>query len=251
MKKIHLITLGITLLSFVTVTAQKIEGRVFDKKTNEPIEKGEITFYNEKGDKLVTVYTISDGTYSFEPKRIGDVAKVTSSAPNYSRAEVLITNMDKGVIANFGLTTSNGDKHTAYTNTASTNVSNVSNESIPKTYAGNYDSSTLQSFYYDFNSSYLTPDNKASIDQIVAYMYNNRDAKVRVHVYFDTRGNVKYDEWLSQRRADRVVDYMISKGISPSRLMKWVETVSSNIATKGAYSRGGSGENRRCDFDII
>ncbi|MCC9043763.1 OmpA family protein [Myroides sp. M-43] len=245
MKKLYLTTLGVALLSFVSVSAQKIEGRVFDKKTNTPITEGEVTFFNNTGERIATVYTLTDGTYSFEPKKISDIHKVSTAAKSYSKAEVVINQMDKGVIANFGLTASTGSTDRAYTS----GMPN-SSEQTSVTRAS-YDGSTLPSFYYDFNSSYLTPDNKASVDQIVAYMYNNRDARVRIHVYFDTRGNAKYDEWLSDRRADRVINYMIMKGIDPSRLLKWIETIGSNIAPKGMGSKGGAAESRRCDFDII
>lgn len=245
MKKLKLITLGLTLLGFVSVSAQKIEGKVFDKKTNDPISEGEITFYSNGGEKIATVYTQADGTYSFEPKRINDIHKVATSVKNYSKAEVLINQMDKGVVANFGLTTVSIERSNV--NQTSTGRAVTSTNKASQ----NYDSSTLPSFYYDFNSSYLNADNKDSVDEIVAYMYNNKDVRVRVHVYFDTRGNTKYDEWLADRRADRVINYLIMKGIPSSRLLKWVETVNSNIPTRGEYSRGGNAENRRCDFEII
>lgn len=244
MKKLQFITLGAALLCFVSVSAQKIEGRVFDKKTNNPITEGEVTFYNNSGERIATVYTTSEGTYSFEPKNVKEVHKVSTAAKNYSKAEVLINQMEKGVIANFGLTSSTGETTKAYANV-------TENVSASGTYTGKYDNSTLPSFYYDFNSSYLNQDNKNTVDEIVAYMYNNRDAKVRVHVYFDTRGNAKYDEWLSDRRADRVINYLVMKGINPSRLLKWVETVNSNIPPKGPNPKGGGWESRRCDFDII
>lgn len=249
MKKLHLITLAVTLLGFVSVSAQKIEGRVFDKNTNTPITEGEVTFFNDKGEKIATVYTLSDGMYSFESQKVKEIHKVTTSVKNYSKAEVMINNMDKGVIANFGLISVSENKGKVSAPSNDYKVSSAANADSRVT--ANYDNSTLESFYYDFNSSYLTPDNKYSVDQIVSYMYNNPNARVRVHVYFDTRGNVKYDEWLSERRVERVVDYMLSKGISPSRLMKWVETVSSSVPAKGIGSKGGSAESRRCDFDII
>jgi outer membrane protein OmpA-like peptidoglycan-associated protein len=244
MKKLQFIALGAALLSFVSVSAQKIEGRVFDKKTNNPITEGEVTFYNNNGERIATVYTSTEGTYSFEPKDVKEIHKVATSVKNYSKAEVLINQMEKGVIANFGLTPSTGDTSRPYAS-ASESISRSNN------YSSNYDGSTLPSFYYDFNSSYLTQANKDTVDEIVSYMYSNRDARVRVHVYFDTRGNAKYDEWLSERRADRVINYLVMKGINPSRLMKWVETVNSNIPPKGPNPKGGGWESRRCDFDII
>lgn len=244
MKKLQLITLGFSLFGFMSMSAQKVEGRVFDKKTNNPIAEGEVTFFNDKGDRIATVYTSTDGVYVFEPKRMADIHKVSTAAKNYSKAEVLLNQMDNGVVANFGLTSVQETQNKSYTIASGDyNTSRTSNQ--------NYDSSTLPSFYYDFNSSYLNADNKASVDEIVSYMYNNREARVRVHVYFDTRGNARYDEWLADRRADRVINYMIMKGISPSRLLKLVETVYQNVPPKeGSYPSGRS-ENRRCDFDLI
>ncbi|MDM1065470.1 OmpA family protein [Myroides odoratimimus] len=245
MKKLQLITLGLSLFSFISVSAQKIEGKVFDKKTNNPIGEGEVTFFNSSGDRIATVYTSADGAYVFEPKRMTDIHKVSTAAKNYSKAEVLLNQMDNGVVANFGLTSVVSESQNRGNTIASGDYNTTRTSNV------NYDSSTLPSFYYDFNSSYLNTDNKASVDEIVAYMYNNPEARVRVHVYFDTRGNAKYDEWLADRRADRVINYMVMKGISPSRLLKLVETVYQNVPPKeGSYRSGGS-ENRRCDFDLI
>ncbi|WP_010253701.1 OmpA family protein [Myroides injenensis] len=240
MRKLYLGIIG-ALLSIGSVSAQKIEGRVFDKDTNSPIVEGEVTFYNVDGGRIATVYTQKDGGYSFEPADLSNVHKVVGSANDYNKAEVLVNQMDLGIIANFGLIHSK-NKTKSYT---------LKENGETKLVSSNKESN-LPFFYYDFNSSYLTDSNKRVVDEIVNFMHANPEAKVRVHVYFDSRGNAKYDEWLAERRANRVVEYLVMKGIAPSRLMKWVETVNSNVPPRaGSYAQSPGGESRRCDFDLI
>lgn len=222
------------LLSVIGVSAQKIEGKVFDKTTRTPISDGEVTFFNEQGGRILTVYTSDKGMYSFEPKSLKDIFKVSSSAKGYNSAEVLVNQVDKGFVANFGLVNSNEK------------AGSQASQTIDKVGA----SAEMSYFYYDFNSSFLTDANKVIVDEVIVFMKSNPEAKVRVHVYVDVRGNLKYDEWLSERRVERVVNYMVLKGIAPSRLLKWVEKVSTDVAPKSGDAKGGS-ELRRCDFDLI
>ena len=42
--------------------------------------------------------------------------------------------------------------------------------------------------------------------------------KIKVNAHTDSRGNDAYNLWLSQKRANSTVAYMVSKGISSDRL---------------------------------
>ncbi|WP_449406771.1 OmpA family protein [Myroides pelagicus] len=107
-------------------------------------------------------------------------------------------------------------------------------------------------FYYAYNSSYLTEANKQVADEIAAYMIKNASARVQVKVYLDTRGNLKYDSWLTGRRADRVIDYLISLGIDKSCLVKKVERVNYDLSRLSvSTSTSPEQENRRCEFNVI
>ncbi|MFD0701178.1 OmpA family protein [Myroides pelagicus] len=111
---------------------------------------------------------------------------------------------------------------------------------------------TLPMFYYAYNSSYLTEANKQVADEIAAYMIKNASARVQVKVYLDTRGNLKYDSWLTGRRADRVIDYLISLGIDKSCLVKKVERVNYDLSRLSvSTSTSPEQENRRCEFNVI
>lgn len=270
MKKLQLIIFGVALMSFASVSAQKVEGKVFNLKTNEPIKGSEITFMDVEENKLLSLYSNAKGIYSFDADELENVHKIVTSAKNYNTAEVLISEIKEGLTANFGLNELNTEEHVQYSisyskgtglklpksEIATTTIANVpyTQEKVlnvkSKASNGAGVNTSLPYFYYDFNSSYLTDANKYTIDQIVSFMRTSPDAKVRVHVYLETRSNVKYNEWMSERRADRVIDYIISQGIPASRLEKWVERVSSNVAPREGASRG-SAEFRRCDFEVM
>jgi len=74
--------------------------------------------------------------------------------------------------------------------------------------------------YFDLNSSYLTPSAKQILDDIVAVISKYPDMKIQCASHTDSRASHRYNQWLSDRRAKRTADYIISKGISASRITK-------------------------------
>jgi outer membrane protein OmpA-like peptidoglycan-associated protein len=56
------------------------------------------------------------------------------------------------------------------------------------------------------------------VDEAVALMKANPDVKIEVSAHADIRADDKYNEWLTQRRANRVKDYVTLKGIDPKRI---------------------------------
>ncbi|THD66762.1 OmpA family protein [Robertkochia marina] len=80
------------------------------------------------------------------------------------------------------------------------------------------DLKVLPKVYFAFNSSYLTPDDKAIVDQLVAFMKEYAEATIEVQAHADARGTDKYNTWLAERRANRIVDYVIAKGIAANRI---------------------------------
>jgi OOP family OmpA-OmpF porin len=71
---------------------------------------------------------------------------------------------------------------------------------------------------FDFDKATLRPEGKAKMDDLVSKL-----AGVSLEViigvgYTDRIGNEKYNLNLSQRRAQAVKDYLVSKGIEPNRV---------------------------------
>jgi outer membrane protein OmpA-like peptidoglycan-associated protein len=76
----------------------------------------------------------------------------------------------------------------------------------------------LDLILYDFNKWDLRPESIKELDKLIAYMKTN-DLKVELSSHTDSRGEDVYNEWLSQQRSNSCVNYIISKGISPERII--------------------------------
>ncbi|MDO6491460.1 MULTISPECIES: OmpA family protein [unclassified Cellulophaga] len=69
------------------------------------------------------------------------------------------------------------------------------------------------SINFALNSSYLDPKTKKTLNSIAELLKENSTVTVKLGAYTDSRGTDKYNLWLSQRRMQRSLDYIISKGV--------------------------------------
>ena len=112
----------------------------------------------------------------------------------------------------------------------------------------------LGNVYFKLNSSYLTSNDKELLDQLVAIMNDEPGLKIRITAHTDSRGTKKYNQWLSERRAERTVEYVISKGIAEDRISHeaYGETRLVNECEDGVRcSEEKHSKNRRSEFVII
>ncbi len=76
----------------------------------------------------------------------------------------------------------------------------------------------LDMILYDYDKWNLRPESIIELDKLVKLMKSN-NLKVELSSHTDSRGNDEYNERLSQNRSESCVNYIISKGISPSRII--------------------------------
>ncbi|WP_235856494.1 OmpA family protein [Flagellimonas oceanensis] len=111
----------------------------------------------------------------------------------------------------------------------------------------------LGNVLFQFDSSYLTASDKELLDQLVAIMEDETSLTIKVTAHTDSRGTEKYNQWLSERRAERTVDYVISKGISENRITHeaFGETRLVNECSDGVRcTEEEHSKNRRSEFVI-
>ncbi len=77
---------------------------------------------------------------------------------------------------------------------------------------------SLENVYYDFNKSYIRNDAARELDHVVNLLKKYPSMEIQLASHTDSRGNSSYNQRLSQKRADEAVNYIISKGISSSRI---------------------------------
>ena len=76
----------------------------------------------------------------------------------------------------------------------------------------------IEDIFYDFNRATLRPESKKALDELIALLEDNPNVTIELSAHTDRIGSDAYNESLSQRRAQSVVDYLIANGIDPERL---------------------------------
>jgi len=78
--------------------------------------------------------------------------------------------------------------------------------------------SPLKDAFFDFDKSALREDQKAALNEDVAWLKGNAGAKVLIEGHCDERGTVEYNLGLGERRAKAVKDYLIAAGVAADRI---------------------------------
>jgi len=76
----------------------------------------------------------------------------------------------------------------------------------------------LPNIYYDFGKWDLRPESMVALDKLIETLGDNPNITIELMSHTDSRGSTQDNELLSQRRAQSVVDYLISKNIASDRL---------------------------------
>lgn len=77
----------------------------------------------------------------------------------------------------------------------------------------------LENIYYDFDQYYIRQDAKDELDNVVKLLQFYPGMTIELSSHTDARAPDEYNRTLSQNRANAAVDYIVSKGISRSRLV--------------------------------
>lgn len=108
---------------------------------------------------------------------------------------------------------------------------------------------------YDFNSAVITPESKKVIDDnLLKLMRDKPGLNIEIASHTDSRASDEYNMSLSQQRAQSVVNYLVSKGISRSRLTArgFGESRLKNRCADGVdCSEAEHQVNRRTEFRIL
>jgi outer membrane protein OmpA-like peptidoglycan-associated protein len=107
----------------------------------------------------------------------------------------------------------------------------------------------LEGVTFDFNKATLTNDAVATLEKAFAVLQDNPGVKVKIVGHTDNIGSKKYNDRLSQQRAESVKSWLVSKGISSTRLSTAGVGFSEPIATNDTPE--GRAKNRRIEFHVV
>ena len=112
----------------------------------------------------------------------------------------------------------------------------------------------LKDVLYEFDKAALTEDSKGKLDHLYDIMVDNPSIEIELSAHTDSKGPDIYNLDLSNRRAKSCVDYLVSKGISISRMTSKgygeSKPVAPNQLANGKDNPEGRALNRRTEFKV-
>ena len=114
----------------------------------------------------------------------------------------------------------------------------------------------VENIYYEFDKAALTEASKTTIDTtIYEILIENPHIIIELSSHTDSEGTDDYNESLSQKRAESVVNYLVKKGIPKKRLTpKGYGESKPRVPNKnddGSDNPESRAKNRRTEFKVI
>jgi outer membrane protein OmpA-like peptidoglycan-associated protein len=198
-----------------------VEGKIIDAEKQMPSADHKVSLVSTKG-YVDETKTNEKGYFKFENVPINNKYNVVTSKDGYLTKSQEIDIKDNKNI-NIDIQVEQVNKETEY---------------------------LIENIYYDFNKATLKEESKKELDKLAQLLKLNPNLIVQINSYCDERGNEEYNLKLSQARAQAVVDYLISKGISSNRLIAkgWGKA---NPVVPNATTEEEHQLNRRTTFNIV
>lgn len=127
-------------------------------------------------------------------------------------------------------------------NMANVQINAVPGKSIGKTYK-------LRKVFFDYDNAAIKEESKVELNVLYSYLDKNPDLCVRLNAHTDSDGSNDYNLNLSQKRAQSVMDFLVSKGIDPIRLS--AQGFGEELPISSNDTPEGREQNRRVEFTQI
>ncbi len=112
----------------------------------------------------------------------------------------------------------------------------------------------LKPIYFASNKALILNASAKELNKIITFMKEYTSIKIEIGSHTDSKGSDRYNLKLSKKRATSTANYIISKGIDPSRVKSrgYGETVLINKCGNGVRcSKDEHAQNRRSEFIVI
>src|SRR6056297_1365434 len=108
---------------------------------------------------------------------------------------------------------------------------------------------TLDEVYFDVNKASLRSQSFAELNELVSFMNRKKNVRIEIAGHTDSTGEEEDNMKLSQRRADRVKQYLVKKGIDANRIEAKGYGESQPVADN--RTKQGRQKNRTTEVRII
>ncbi len=267
---------------------QYIKGILTDITTKLPITGGTITISNEKGEVVETITTTADASFNFSVSCNNNITITGNKIGYNSNSKTIRLSSIRNMIHDGSLallSIAEKEKLEEIAAQKEKELQKIKKEEeiaaqilkekqekiiaekkkeVRKTTIIQTEKSIVKSkkrvviktdpIRFDYKLWYLRRDARLAIDKVIAIMKRNPEIRVEIGTHTDIRGNNKYNQELSQKRANSVREYFIKNKISESRILAKGYGEAQPIIhckTEESCSEEEHEINRRCEFVIV
>ncbi|WP_177761757.1 OmpA family protein [Flavobacterium sp. I3-2] len=217
---------------------QELRVVVLDSKIRNTISDASLSLFDKDNGAKATSTSMSKGFYEFKTDfECGETYRIKVEKNGYlSKEEVVIVADETGVTEVIVV------------------LESIKQEPEIKVGDNLYDTLKLNPIHFGYDKANIRPDAALELQKIVDVMKKQPSLKIDVQSYTDSRGNDAYNMKLSERRAKSTAEWIISQGISASRVTYkgYGETDILNKCKNGVECTDAEHEvNRRSVFKVI
>ncbi|OQA00286.1 MAG: Outer membrane porin F precursor [Bacteroidetes bacterium ADurb.Bin408] len=108
----------------------------------------------------------------------------------------------------------------------------------------------IKNIYYDYAKWSLREESKEELKKLVKILNENPVIKIMINSHTDIRGSASYNQELSEKRAQSVVEFLVANGISMARL-SYKGWGAERLLIQNAVTEEEHQANRRTTFNIL
>jgi len=196
------------------------------KKLEGEFREGlEVMLYNAEGEYIMSTRTDKNGEFRFtslDPTVSYLFAINEENLPfELSEFNLLVTDRYGKVVADLYR---GADKFFTYRqlNTLANNLNTINENETDFSLTTNPESLKVETnsvvIFFAKNSSYPDPNSYQNLGGCIEYLRKNPSGKVTILAYADSRSTNEYNLFLSEKRGNRVKDYLIRHGVKSSQI---------------------------------
>lgn len=208
-----------------------LEGQVTDAVNGKPIPNASVTIVDQDGNQVDALIADTEGNYKTSNVDCDKRYVIEAKSIKYSTQNTsVVTNVD--------------------------GLDNVVRKDIELNPIEDVEFlANLEIIYFDFDKYNIRPDAAAELDKLANLMLNIYPGMViKIGSHTDKRGSLAYNERLAINRANSTYEYLVSKGVSPERILAYKGYGENQPAIRCPNNDCNEVEhqlNRRSVFEIV
>jgi outer membrane protein OmpA-like peptidoglycan-associated protein len=107
----------------------------------------------------------------------------------------------------------------------------------------------LDNIYYQINSDEIFPESMIILNEFAEFLKEHPEMKIEIQGHTDNSGTTSENNLLSQKRADKIVSFLMQKGVAKDNLSS--KGYGSSKPVSSNNSAEGRAKNRRTEFLIL